>query len=244
MVAAADRGRDHRCGGDAGRDDAAMKGIRRWGPGLLLVLPSDLPDRRLRVRPHRLEREGVLLGLAAGAGNLRLLDTGAYNELFPPNTDPAWTEAVKHVLLFTGAFMVGTLLVGATIALLLDKGVKGEGFFRAIYLFPLAVSFIAAGRRLALADEPRAAPTAATGLNLALRQARARLPCERVVPEPGLGRDGARAAGGLGAVGLRHGALPGGVPRRPGGAARGGAHGRGVRVARVPARRLPAPDAR
>ena len=52
---------------------------------------------------------------------------------------------MKHVLLFTGAFMIGTLLLGAVLALLLDKGVKGEGFFRAIYLFPMAVSFIAAG---------------------------------------------------------------------------------------------------
>ena len=31
------------------------------------------------------------------------------------------------------------------LALLLDKGVKGEGFFRSIYLFPMAVSFIASG---------------------------------------------------------------------------------------------------
>jgi glucose/mannose transport system permease protein len=35
--------------------------------------------------------------------------------------------------------------MGAFLAFLLDKGVKGEGVFRAIYLFPMAVSFIAAG---------------------------------------------------------------------------------------------------
>ena len=35
--------------------------------------------------------------------------------------------------------------MGAVLAFLLDKGVKGEGMFRAIYLFPMAVSFIAAG---------------------------------------------------------------------------------------------------
>jgi glucose/mannose transport system permease protein len=42
-------------------------------------------------------------------------------------------------------FVLGALLMGAFLAFLLDKGVKGEGFFRAVYLFPMAVSFIAAG---------------------------------------------------------------------------------------------------
>jgi glucose/mannose transport system permease protein len=31
------------------------------------------------------------------------------------------------------------------LAFLLEKGVRGEGFFRSVYLFPMAVSFIAAG---------------------------------------------------------------------------------------------------
>ncbi|HEV3485324.1 MAG TPA: sugar ABC transporter permease, partial [Vicinamibacterales bacterium] len=54
-------------------------------------------------------------------------------------------NAVEHAVIFTAVFVVGTLVMGAIIALLLDKGVRGEGFFRAIYLFPMAVSFIAAG---------------------------------------------------------------------------------------------------
>ena len=66
----------------------------------------------------------------------------AYRDL---RHDPAWTENVHHILLFTVTFIIGALLVGLLLAFLLEKGVKGEGFFRAIYLFPLAVSFIAAG---------------------------------------------------------------------------------------------------
>jgi glucose/mannose transport system permease protein len=66
----------------------------------------------------------------------------AYREL---RSDPAWTENVHHILLFTATFIVGALLVGLVLAFLLEKGVKGEGFFRSIYLFPMAVSFIAAG---------------------------------------------------------------------------------------------------
>jgi glucose/mannose transport system permease protein len=66
----------------------------------------------------------------------------AYREL---RSDPAWTENVHHILLFTATFIIGALLVGLVLAFLLEKGVRGEGFFRSIYLFPMAVSFIAAG---------------------------------------------------------------------------------------------------
>ena len=71
--------------------------------------------------------------------------TAAYSELFHRHRPGLGRERSSTYSLFTGAFMVGTLLLGAVLALLLDKGVKGEGFFRAVYLFPMAVSFIAAG---------------------------------------------------------------------------------------------------
>ncbi len=121
-----------------------MKGARRWGPGLLLLAPSIF---LIAVFVYGLIGWNVKVSFSdwRQAQETSGFDTAAYSELFPPGTDAAWTEAVKHVLLFTGAFMVGTLLLGAVLALLLDKGVKGEGFFRAIYLFPMAVSFIAAG---------------------------------------------------------------------------------------------------
>jgi glucose/mannose transport system permease protein len=66
----------------------------------------------------------------------------AYRDL---RHDPAWTENVHHILLFTATFIIGALLVGLVLAFLLEKGVRGEGFFRSVYLFPMAVSFIAAG---------------------------------------------------------------------------------------------------
>ena len=121
-----------------------MKAFRRWGPGLLLLLPSIV---LIAVFVYGLIGWNVKVSLSdwRQAQETSAFSTAAYSELFPPVTDTAWTEAVKHVLLFTGAFMVGTLLIGATIALLLDKGVRGEGVFRAVYLFPMAVSFIAAG---------------------------------------------------------------------------------------------------
>jgi glucose/mannose transport system permease protein len=71
--------------------------------------------------------------------------TTAFGELFPPGVDEAWSLDLGHLWRFTVVFILGALLIGGTLAFLLDKGVKGEGMFRAIYLFPMAVSFIAAG---------------------------------------------------------------------------------------------------
>ncbi len=40
---------------------------------------------------------------------------------------------------------VGAILLGLFWALLLERGARAEGFFRTIYLFPMAVSFVASG---------------------------------------------------------------------------------------------------
>jgi glucose/mannose transport system permease protein len=66
----------------------------------------------------------------------------AYRDL---NADPAWSITLHHLLGFTVTFIAGALIVGLTLAFLLEKGVRGEGFFRSVYLFPMAISFIAAG---------------------------------------------------------------------------------------------------
>jgi len=65
-----------------------------------------------------------------------------YREL---RIDERFSLDLHHLLLFTVTFILGTLLIGGTLALLLDKGVRGEGFFRSVYLFPMAISFIASG---------------------------------------------------------------------------------------------------
>ena len=142
-----------------------MRKIRRWGPGLLLVSPSIL---LVAVFVYGLIGWNIKVSLSdwRQAVETTGFDTSAYAELFPSglgelgdfvkavatgeqsntlSTDPAWIIGLHHALLFTVAFVAGALIVGASLAFLLDKGVKGEGMFRAIYLFPMAVSFIAAG---------------------------------------------------------------------------------------------------
>ena len=119
-----------------------MKKVRRWGPGLLLVSPSIL---LIAVFVYGLIAWNVKVSLSdwreakqtSGWAGLE-----AYRDL---QSDPAWTENVHHILLFTVTFIIGALLVGLLLAFLMEKGVGGEGFFRSVYLFPMAISFIAAG---------------------------------------------------------------------------------------------------
>ncbi|MCE7082024.1 carbohydrate ABC transporter permease [Streptomyces sp. ST2-7A] len=79
-------------------------------------------------------------------------------------TSEAFQHSLKNLLLYTVVFLVGTMLMGFLWAWLLERPLKGEGIFRSIYLFPMAVSFIASGvvwRWLLNSNQGEAA----TGLN-------------------------------------------------------------------------------
>ncbi len=60
-------------------------------------------------------------------------------------SDDRFTHALGNLVKFTIVFILGTLVTGFIMALLLEKGIKGEGFFRSFYLYPMAISFIAMG---------------------------------------------------------------------------------------------------
>lgn len=59
--------------------------------------------------------------------------------------DPRFAVDVRNTLLFTGVFVVGSLLLGFILAVMLDQGLRGEGFFRSLFLFPMAISYIVTG---------------------------------------------------------------------------------------------------
>ncbi len=83
--------------------------------------------------------------------------------------DPEFTHALSNLLKFTAVFMIGCLLSGLIMSLLLEKGIKGEGFFRSTYLYTMAISFIAMGTSWRwLMDSARDAD--ATGLNYLLQK--------------------------------------------------------------------------
>lgn len=56
-----------------------------------------------------------------------------------------FTIDLWNTLFFTLLFLGGCVVVGLLLAILLDQKIKGEGIFRTIYLFPMAISFVVTG---------------------------------------------------------------------------------------------------
>ncbi|WP_245658058.1 carbohydrate ABC transporter permease [Microtetraspora malaysiensis] len=116
--------------------------MRRWLPGLLLVSPSivaiavfvyGLLGWNFKVAmsdQHDEISQGSFVGLENFAG---IWD------------QERWGISVRHAIVFTVVFVGGALVLGWFLAFLMEKGIRGEGGFRAVYLFPMAVSFIATG---------------------------------------------------------------------------------------------------
>lgn len=52
---------------------------------------------------------------------------------------------LRNTLVFTLTFLVGCLGIGLLLAVLLDRQIRGEAFFRNAFLFPMAISFIVGG---------------------------------------------------------------------------------------------------
>ncbi|GGM32007.1 carbohydrate ABC transporter permease [Promicromonospora citrea] len=124
-----------------------LKKLRRVGPPLLLLAPS-------------LILVGVFVyGLIAANFSTSLTDnhtaaqaTGQKPAAFVWFTnylDLLASEDFQHSLtnlvLYTVVFLAGTMVMGFLWAWMLEKPVKGEGLFRSVYLFPMAVSFVASG---------------------------------------------------------------------------------------------------
>lgn len=65
-----------------------------------------------------------------------------YLELF---RDARFQVDIRNTLIFTVVFVGGSLLLGLFMAVLLDQNLPGETFFRNLFLFPMAVSFIVTG---------------------------------------------------------------------------------------------------
>jgi len=58
---------------------------------------------------------------------------------------PRWITAVENLFLFTTLFLAVTIAIGLLMAILLDQKIRAEGVLRAIYLYPMALSFIVTG---------------------------------------------------------------------------------------------------
>jgi len=65
-----------------------------------------------------------------------------YIELF---RDARFSIDVRNTAIFTAIFLTSCLGLGLFLAILLDQRVRGENFFRSVFLFPMAISFIVTG---------------------------------------------------------------------------------------------------
>lgn len=58
---------------------------------------------------------------------------------------PRWQADLRNTFVFTIMFMAFAILVGMGLAILIDQKVRGTGFFRNVFLFPYALSFVVTG---------------------------------------------------------------------------------------------------
>ncbi|MDQ8020552.1 MAG: sugar ABC transporter permease [Moraxellaceae bacterium] len=65
-----------------------------------------------------------------------------YVELFG---NDRWWLALQNLAVFGGLFIAACLAMGLLLAILLDQKIRAEGFIRAVFLYPLALSFIVTG---------------------------------------------------------------------------------------------------
>jgi glucose/mannose transport system permease protein len=78
---------------------------------------------------------------------------------------------IGNTIKFTVAFLGGCLLVGFSLAVLLDRTARGEAAFRTIFLAPLAISFIVTGVVWRWLLNPGSAQFGSVGINLLLDRA-------------------------------------------------------------------------
>ncbi len=132
--------------------------------------PLAIPRTRAATRGRRLDRDrliGILMitpSVIAIAvfvyyfiGRTAYVSLVRWNDLAP---DYSWVGNRNYVRLFqnerfhkdlwntlkfTGVFIPACLIIGLLLASLLDLRIKGEAIFRAIFMFPVAISFIVTG---------------------------------------------------------------------------------------------------
>jgi glucose/mannose transport system permease protein len=72
---------------------------------------------------------------------------------------------LRNMVAFTTFFLAICIVVGFSLAVLLDQRIRAENFFRSIFLFPMAVSFVVTGVSWRWILTPGDQATGAVGLN-------------------------------------------------------------------------------
>ncbi|MDO5719522.1 MAG: sugar ABC transporter permease [Actinomycetaceae bacterium] len=121
--------------------------LRQYGPPLLLIGPSII---LVGIFVYGLIGHNFYMSMldahtvaqSTGVKETSFVGFENYATLFG---DPDFLRSLKNLVLLTAAFLIGTMVLGFLWAWILEKPIKGEGIFRSIFLFPMAVSFVASG---------------------------------------------------------------------------------------------------
>jgi glucose/mannose transport system permease protein len=112
----------------------------RWLPGLVLVSPSLI---LIGIFVYGFLGWNVRVSFTNWRGLSPQYDFVGLKNYTKLLGDERFRADVRNLVIFTLVFVTGALVLGFCMALLLDRGVRGEGFLRGVYLFPMAISFIA-----------------------------------------------------------------------------------------------------
>ena len=78
--------------------------------------------------------------------------------------NPRFQADIRNTIVFTALFLISATVIGFLAAALLDQKIKAEAFFRGVFLFPMAISFIVTGIAWSWLFNP------STGVNLLSRK--------------------------------------------------------------------------
>ncbi|MDO4665232.1 MAG: sugar ABC transporter permease [Actinomycetaceae bacterium] len=122
-------------------------GIKSWGPAVLLISPSLV---LVAIFVYGLIGTNIYTSLldtnepakVSGVEASHFVGLQNFKLLFQ---DPDFLWSMRNLIVFTVVFLLGTLVLGFLWAWILERPLKGDGVFRSIFMFPMAVSFIASG---------------------------------------------------------------------------------------------------
>jgi len=120
-----------------------LKTIKRHGASIALLLPSIVV---LAVFVYGFIGVNLSISLTDEQGLNAESNFVGLDNYFALLDDPRFHIDVWNTLVFSVAFIFCSLFLGLGLAILIDQKIRAEGFFRSIYLLPMAVSFIEIGR--------------------------------------------------------------------------------------------------
>jgi len=112
----------------------------RWLPGFVLLLPSLLA---IGLFVYGFIGWNVRVSLTSWRGLSPTYDNVGLRNYLNLWSDERWRLDVRNALIFTTVFVGGALVLGFGMATLLDKNIRGRAFYRGVFLFPMAISFVA-----------------------------------------------------------------------------------------------------